>query len=300
MPWGLEIEPERLRLCEAEEQRGQIRILRCGEAALPAGLVRPSLTDSNLPDPAAVGRLLADLCRRLKCRGWVGVALPDPSFALRGIMSDELPATRGEALRFLRWQAREFLPFPPDETRLDFLPPIAGVSGQRRIVCLMGRNSVLAEYEALLAQAGLQAARLDARIIALAQAASPGLGTRAAGMLALGQDRLTLLLVEEGRPRFWRTLGAPDASTPAGRERLIREIADSLAFARESEGVATPEELLLDGPDAGTAPLVPALHEWLELPVRPLDRQSLGLPMNGEPVNLLRWGAAIGAAIGPW
>ncbi|HTU00582.1 MAG TPA: hypothetical protein VMG58_02155 [Candidatus Sulfotelmatobacter sp.] len=299
MSWGLEIEPERLRLCAADTRRGEVRILRCGEATLPAGLVRPSFTDGNLTDATAVGRLLADLCRRLKCRGWIGVALPDAAFTLRGVSIEDLPSARGEAVRFLRWQAREFLPFPPDEARLDFLPPLAGQSGSLRITCLIARDGVLAEYEQLLAGAGLRAARLDARTVALAQAASPGLGARAAGLLALGPDRLTLLLVDEGRPRFWRTLGAPSAL--AAREQVVREIADSLAFAQESEGVRMPEELLLDGPEAGTAALAPALRDWLELPVRMLDRGSLGFSVkNGEPVDLLRWGAAIGAAISPW
>jgi Tfp pilus assembly PilM family ATPase len=300
MAWGLEIEPERLRLCAAEAGRGRVRILRCGEATLPVGLVRPSLTEPNLTDPAALGRLLGDLCRRLKCRGWVRAALPDAAFSLRGLLTDELPASRDEALRFLRWQARTLLPFPPDEARLDFLPPIPGPDGRRRITCLMGRNSVLTEYEQLLTGAGLQAARLDARSVALAQAASPGVGARPAGLVVLGPDRMTLLLLEAGRPHFLRTLATPAPLAPAARERVVREVADSLVFARESEGIPSPEELLLEGPEPGTAELTAALRDWLELPVRPLDHQSLGLAAgNGGPVDVLHWGAAIGAAIGP-
>ncbi len=301
MPWGLEIQADRLRLCEAKLTAGRVRITRSGEVALAPGLVQPSLTAPNLPDPGALTPLLATLGRDLGCRGWVALALPDEALSLRSIVTEQVPAQPVEARRFLRWQARDLLPFPVEEARLDFLPGLAASDGRQRLVCLMARERVLAEYERLLMEAGLQAARVDARSVMLAQAASRRLGQRAAGVVAFGAGRMTLLVLEEARPRFWRTLAAADPLEGHERERIIREVADSLAFSREAEEIQPIEELLLDGPEHLTDALAAELGEWLEIPVSPLQPAAFGLGGGATKIqDVARWGAAIGAAIAPW
>ncbi|MFB3818712.1 MAG: type IV pilus biogenesis protein PilM [Candidatus Methylomirabilales bacterium] len=297
MAWGLDIEADRLRLCAAAAAGGRVRLQRWGEAAVPAGLLQPSLTAPNLPDAAALGRILLGLAREVRCRGWVRVALPDDVFSLRTLLTDDLPPEPAEARRFLRWQARDLLPFPAEETRLDFVAGLPPADGRQRIVCLMARERVLADYERLLAEAGLHAARLDARSVALAQAASRRLGSRTAGLVSLAAGRLTILVVEAGLPRFRRTLaGAPD---DAARDRLLREVADSLAFCRESEGTAPVEELLLDAPAGLGDGLAAELSAWLEIPVSPLQPAALGLAAGAKLADPPRWGAAIGAAVAP-
>jgi Tfp pilus assembly PilM family ATPase len=299
MAWGLDIEADRLRLCAAAAAGGRIRLQGWAEAPVPAGLLQPSLTTSNLPDPAALGRILAGLAREVRCRGWVRVALPDDVFSLRTLLTDDLPQEPAEARRFLRWQARDLLPFPAEETRLDFVAGLPPAEGRQRLVCLMARDRVLADYERLLAEAGLHAARLDAHSVAVAQAASRRLGSRTAGLVSLAAGRMTILIVEAGRPRFRRTLAGAETPDEAERDRLRREVADSLAFCRESEGTAPVEELLLDTPAGAGDGLAAELSDWLEIPVSPLQAAALGLPAGAKIADPPRWGAAIGAAIAP-
>lgn len=297
MSWGLEIGSEMLRLCRAEVRRGRLRLHRRAEAAVPPGLIRPSLKEGNVGDADTLSGLLRDLCRSGGCRGWVRVALPDPVFTLRAIATDELPAGRQDAQRFLRWQARDLIAFPAEEARLDYLPPAAGPDGRLRVTCLMARDRILKEYERALADAGLRAAVLDARSISLAQAASASLSRGTTGLLAVGGTRSTFLVVQEGRPRFWRILPeGRDAWASAGRAGLLREVADSITFCRESEGVGPVDRVVLGGLGALTAEIASALAEWVAVPVTALDL-CVALSAQGHPDDLIHWGPAIGAAI---
>jgi Tfp pilus assembly PilM family ATPase len=299
MAWGLEIGTETLRLCRAELRRGRFHLRRRAEVAVPSGLIRPSQKDANVADAAALGKLLRDLCAGAGCRGWVRVALPDPVFSLRTIASDELPAKREEARRFLLWQARELLPFPAEAGRLDFLPLGPGTDGRVRTVCLVTLDRILAEYERVLAAANLRAAVLDARCIALAQAASEPLGRGTTGLLFADRAWTTLLVVLEGRPRFWRLLHeGVHGWTGAERPRLLREVADSLAFCRESEGMGPLEGMALAGLGAEATGVASALRDWLGIPITVLDL-SAALPVAGLSDDLAPWGPAIGVAIRP-
>ncbi len=302
MGWGLEIAPDALRLCRAEPSRGGIRVRRALEAPLPAGLIQPSPRDRNLLDPAALAAPLAALAKGAGCRGSVRVALPDPVFILRSIPTDELPADRTEARQFLRWQARDHLPFPAEEARLDYLSVPPGPDGRARTACLVARERVLAEYEQLLSGASLRAAVVDARSVALTQAASALFTTRTSGLVCGCGVRTTLLIVEDGRPRVWRILAAEGHPGGASDLRFLREVSDSLLFFREAEGIGPVEQLFAHGLGSRTPAIVSALTDWLEVPVAPLDLRPLitahrSCAFSGEDPT--PWGAPLGVAIRP-
>ncbi|HYL81062.1 MAG TPA: pilus assembly protein PilM [Candidatus Acidoferrum sp.] len=297
MAWGLEIDSEVLRLCRAEMRRGQLSLRRRAEVALPTGLIRPSLKEGNVSDPAALAGLLRELRTQAGCSGWVRLALPDSIFMLRTLATEALPDSREEARKFLRWQARDLLPFPSEEVRLDYLPSGTGPDGKLQATCLMARDRILAEYEQALRDAGLGAAALDARSVSLAQAASAGLEGGTVGLLGITQTRSTLLVVQAGQPRLWRILrGGGSAWTGDDRDRLVREVVDTVSFYRESEGIQPLEKFLLAGPSPLAAEVASALGDWLEAPISLLDLRT-ALRAEGHPDDLVHWGAAIGAAI---
>jgi len=299
MAWGLDIGTEMVRLCRARMRRGQLQLQQRAELEVPRGLIRPSLKDTNVVDPPTLFGVLRALCGSGGYRGWVRLALPDAVFMLRTLSTHELPAKPSESRQFLRWQARDLLPFPAEEARIDFLPPISGSDGRLRVICLIARDRILAEYEQLLADAGVRPAVLDARSVTLAQAASSVLGDRTSGLLAVGETQTTLLVVEAGRPRFSRILPAGKyAWASRERSRLFREVGDSITFCYETEGIGAVDGLTVSGLGAFADGVVSALGEWLELPVRSLDlRTALGI--DGQPEDLDPWGPAIGAAIRP-
>jgi Tfp pilus assembly PilM family ATPase len=300
MPWGFEIGPETVRVCHASLRADRLVVQRRVELPVPAGLIQPSLKESNVGDAARLAALLAEARHQARARGWLRVALPDAVFTMRTVTTDQLPERREEARRFLRWQGRDLIPFPPDEARLDYLRLSPAADGRQRSVCLVARERVLAEYEGALTQAGCRVAVLDAQTISLAQAAAPVLGAGPVGLLAVNGTRSTLLVVSEGLPRFWRHLpegrqGWEDGS----RVRLLRELADSLTFCQESEGTGTVQELVVSGLGPLAGEVSASLTDWLGLPVARLDL-ARALRAGGDPEDLDACGAAIGAAVRPW
>jgi Tfp pilus assembly PilM family ATPase len=299
MPWGLEIGPEALRLCRAALRRGRLLVQRRLELPVPPELIQPSLKEANLREAPRLAALLGEARRKARARGWLRVVLPDAVFTMRSLTTDQLPDRREDARRLLRWQARDLLPFPADEARLDYLALAPGAEGRRRAVCLVARERVLAEYEAALTQAGFQVALLDAQSIALAQAAGPALRDGPAALLAVNGIHTTLLVVHEGLPRFWRQLpGGRDSWADGREERLLREVADSLTFCQESERTGPVKHVVVSGLGRLGGRVSGILTDWLGIPTARLDLTT-ALRAGGDPDDLAAWGAALGAAIRP-
>ena len=300
MPWGLEIGPETVRLCRAALRGGRLVVQRRVELPVPPDLIQPSLKEANLREAARLVALLSEARRKAGAGGWLRVVLPDAVFTMRSVASDQLPERRDDARRLLRWQARDLLPFPADEARLDYLRLAPGADERPRAVCLVARERVLAEYEAALAQAGLQVAVLDAQTIALAQAAGPALRDGPVALLAVNGTRTTLLVVHEGLPRFWRQLpGGRDRWGDGGEGRLLREVADSLTFCQESERTGPAKHVVVSGLGRLGGRVSANLTDWLGIPAARLDLAT-ALRAGGDPDDLAAWGAALGAAIRPW
>ncbi len=297
MAWGLDLDGQTLRVCRAELRHGKLHLSARAEALLPPGILKPSATEANVADGKALADLLRDLRRRSGCSGWVRLALPDSVFSLRTLATDQLPEKSEEARRFLRWQARESLPFPPEEARVDFLPLPAGPDGRQRVVCLLARERVLADYEQALEASGLRVAVLEARSVGLAQAASASLAEGTVGLLTIAERQTTLLLLQDGRPRLWRILAdAAEQWSAEGRLRLVREVADTLAFYDSAEGLGRIDRLLLAGRGAHLDEATAALAEWLNAPVSRLNL-SAALLTTLPADDLVAWGPAIGVAI---
>ncbi len=299
MAWGLDLDGQTLRLCQAELRRGRLHLSARAEAHLAPGILKPSAAEANLVDGKAFADLLRDVRHRSGCGRWVRLALPDSLFSLRMVTTDEVPAEREEARRFLRWQARESLPFPAEEARGDFLPLPAGPDGRQRVICLLARERVLAEYEQALEASGLRVAVLEPRSIGLAQAASAALAEGTVGLLSIAERQSTLLLLQDGRPRLWRILAEGTAEwSPEGRLRLAREVADTLAYYDSADGMGRVDRLLLAGRSVHLDDATAALTDWLETPVGRLDL-SAALLTEIPADDLIAWGAAIGVAIRP-
>jgi Tfp pilus assembly PilM family ATPase len=301
MAWGLEIATDRLRLCRARLRRGGIRMDRRVESPLASGLIRPSVKETGVADPAALAAALTELGRRAGCRGWVRVVLPDPLFTLRVIATDTLPEDREEARRFLCWQARDLLPFPAEQARLDYQVLGPGADGRLRTSCLVIRSQLLREVEQVLAKAGLQAGVIDARSVAFSQAALARVAARSVGLLTADGNRATLLLLRDGRPSQWRLL-AVDGEPEGNGVRLVREVADSLAYFRETEGLPPVDHLFVQGLGSRTESLAADLAAWTEIPTSVLSLTEIVTAVrdDGPVEDPSCWGAALGAAIRPW
>ena len=195
-------------------------------------MVQPLIKETKLADVPALTAALRSLRRRGGCSGWVRVALPDPLFILRTIATDQLPDEREAARRFLCWQVRDLLPFPAEQARLDSSDRRPGPRrpGATGLPCRPARPP--GGLRAGLARGRFPGGTLDARSVSRAGDIRLTPTARTAGLLTGDGDRATLLLIQEGRPQLWRILAAD-----GDQVRLIRDVADSLAFFQEAEGV---------------------------------------------------------------
>jgi hypothetical protein len=294
--WGMDLGAEAIRLCHAAARGERIEVRRMADVALARGLLQPSAKLPNLTETAALADAVTRVARQAGCRGYVRVALPDAVFLLRSIVSDAVPDDPAAARQFLLWQARDLLPFPAEEGRLDYQIIGADPDGRVRTVCLIARARILAEYEELLGTAGLRVAVLDAHSVTMAQAISALFSDGSSLVLAGDGGRATLLVIEARRPRVWRILPFPWTVDGSG-DRLLREVADSLTFFQESEGVAPLERVIVGGFGKETTALAERLSAWLELPASALDLCTIAQdwPLDADS----GWGAALGAAIRP-
>jgi Tfp pilus assembly PilM family ATPase len=165
--WGLQIEKGQLALCRIRQHSQGLTVKESASHPLPPGLVIPSFTEPNVAEEQV---MVAALRRLLKQAGWrrgsAVVAIPDLSCRIGYQDFEELKGTSSEVRQFLSWRMKDRLPFPVQETRIDYQPLRSREDGMC-LLYLLAREAVIGQYETLLAQAGLEPTRIVPRGLAL-------------------------------------------------------------------------------------------------------------------------------------
>ena len=289
--WGLQIDKGQVGLCSIRRKFQGLSVKRGGSQPLPPGLLIPSLTEPNVVDEEAFISALKSLLEKAGWRGGsIVVALPDLSCRIGYQDFDELKGNPSEIRQLLCWRLKDRLPFPLQETRIDYQSLPSRGNGTR-LLYLVARQAVMSQYEALLAQVGLEPTRIIPRGLALHRLLAVG-GIRGKQLfLASGPSSDVLIYTDEGVPHLWRVLpwgengGVHDPDPRV--ERTIRELHETITYLEEEVGVGTPDGLVLLG---GTEPaLTEAYKNACHLPI-----QTIPLPELRLPVDLL---PAAGAAL---
>lgn len=248
MGLGLALTARQVVICQARRRRNRIEVARVVSAPLPASALVPSFARPNVQDPQACeDALAAALSRAGIGRATVAVALPDPSLRLR--LLPELPrgGTREESERLIAWQLRDILPFPADQSRVDFLP-LASAGGPAAL-CLLASAAVVSQYEALLRRRRLLPIQIGPASLALWNLLE--LSRRALrrdrpvpGLLCalfVEETHATLIAFAGGTLRLWRCL-ASDGARP---DALVQEVGDSLCVLNEEGALPGPPRILV-------------------------------------------------------
>jgi hypothetical protein len=292
--WGLEIDKGRMALCRTRQTTRGLQVQRGAMAALPAGLIVPSLIDPNVTDGEALTGELRTLMKKAGCRGGaVAVALPDLTCRLGWQDFEEVGGTPSETLDLLRWRLKDRLPFPIPESRIDY-QPLPSRAGKAQLFYVAAREAVLGQYETLILAAGLEPVRVIPRGIALYRIYWAAAGTGRHLVIATGPSSVSLVFAEEGIPRLWRVLPWDDRHTASLRhaqaddqdrtaedrtapwERLLRELQASLRYLGEELGSDPPDALVLM--DGGDTALANALTRASQLPVSTTAKSQNELP----------------------
>jgi type IV pilus assembly protein PilM len=159
---AIEIARRRVTVVELGSSGGGAVVTTCASETLADGLVTPSLTGPNIPEPGpvveALGRALARAGLRSAAR--VALVIPDSVARVSLVPFEKLPARAADLDQLVRWQLRKATPFPIDEAQVTHFPANVDTSGVT-LAAVAARRDVIAQYEAVTDALGVRAGIVD-------------------------------------------------------------------------------------------------------------------------------------------
>ena len=129
---------------------------------LAADAVVPSTSGTNIPDQSAVADALRRALDRSGLRSTTRAALvvPDSIARVSLLTFEKLPPKTSELDQLIRWQVKKSTPFPIEEATVSFFVANVGEAGTT-VAAVVARRDVIAEYEGVVAAAGIHAGIVD-------------------------------------------------------------------------------------------------------------------------------------------
>ena len=222
----------------ARERRGAApRVTALRARPLPEGLVRPSVLQANVADPAALAAEVRALFAGLPAPGPVSLLLPDGAAKIGILELENLPASRRDALELVRFRLKKTIPFRIEDAQVDYQPIVTAPGRVRLLTAVASRAAVqpyLAAVEALGGQAGL----VTVSSLALAERYPPA-GAAAEGDALLANvtpHALTLSVFRGGEMLLYRSKALAGPRETDGEERRLsarREWQATVAYYQE-------------------------------------------------------------------
>ncbi|HVB99638.1 MAG TPA: hypothetical protein VNJ12_09965 [Candidatus Dormibacteraeota bacterium] len=267
------------------------RLEAFAEEPLPSGVLRPSPSQPNVIDGAAVAAALASVVERVHGAGHeAALLLPDSIVRIFLLGFETFPRKASEAAPLLQWRLRKSVPFPVEETVLSWSEQ-RSVEGTLEVVTAVARQSVIREYEQLLRQAGLE----PGVVLGETLAALPLVADGPAVLLArLGATSLTTAVVDGGGLALYRCV---ELSAPPEPQSLLDEIFPAVAYFQD-RAHRDIELVQLAGMESYGGELMQRLARELNCPVRALGAEASGtdhLPkgaeelLSGQLASLVGW-----------
>ncbi len=245
---GLDIGSSAVKAAELRRRGRKWALAAFGVEPLPHGAVDAGVIADPDAVAAAVGRLLG---RNAFSARSAAVALAGNTVMVRKIT---LPAMSPEELDgSVYWEARQHIPFPPEDVALDYqvLDTAAGEpdGGTCEVLLVAARRDSVAAYVGVLERAGVTAVVIDVGAFALRNAYALNYDidpSAVAALLDVGAAAVSLTVVAGGQPLCTRELplGGQTYVEALGRELgLAADAARLLLSGRRAAG-REPEEAL--------------------------------------------------------
>jgi len=179
-----------------------------GFAPLSAGVITPSLSETNLHDPAAVASAIRSALDQVSPRSRaVTLIIPDPLVRVFVLDFDSLPAKSAEATAVLRFRLRKMVSFDVEHAAISY-QVLEQSETLCRVLTAVMPGPVLAEYESAVRAAGYEPGVVLSSGLAMLE----GLGDSTEAVLAANLSRSTLTTtISIGRDLLlYRTLDLPE------------------------------------------------------------------------------------------
>ncbi len=227
--FGIEITAQQVRTAAVGRGRGE-NGPAVGCADLPAGAAAGDYAERTI-DAVAVNRaLLVALAGSDPKGGRAALCLSDAVFRIQTLDFDELPARPADQLRLVRWRLEKSAAFDLADTLLQH--QVLRRPGSITVLVCAAKRTVIEQYEAVLAGAGLEAWSIVPSSFALVNFYAPVLSqrSRSYAFLQVTGDATTTLVMEQGSAGFYRFKEIKRGAAAEVCGRLARDISDSLHF----------------------------------------------------------------------
>lgn len=242
---GLEITSHVVR-CASPPDRGGGDVERIHITTdLPAGMVVSQFQHPNILEYAAFSEVLRGALRSAAPGGRVRAALtlPDSVFRVQTLEFDELPTASADRDKLIRWRLEKAAAFDTADIMLRcrfFKKRDKGYS----VLACAAKQPVIKQYERLLADLGVETWSVGLSSLHVLDYYSPTMfnrGDASAALAVAGDESFSTLVMDRGGLRFYRFKELKKSGLAEAKDRLAREIEDSLHFythldpARQSE-----------------------------------------------------------------
>ena len=292
---GLEISNDGLSFALAS--RGKAWTLEGGiNLPLPPGTLLLSRREPNVTDPGAFVSSVREAHQRLSTKErTVSVSLPDATGRVVLLDLEGRFKNREEGMEIIRWKLKKSLPFDISTVHLDYQILSETDHGAVSLLVSLISRPVVAQYEELLIQAGLEPKYLDFTSFNLYRLFSPRLEMSDNGaFVTFYRGAMTVLIFYGGVLSFYRT-----KETVGEAQNLYQEVNSSfLVYGDRHPGQVVGEVFCMSGvSDAEAFRSLVAEASGLEPVLLDLDRMVSHRSPGFDKEALQALAGALGAAV---
>jgi len=129
---------------------------------LPGDAIVPALNEPNILERSAVVDAVRRAIERTSSRRKRAVlVVPDTTARVSLLRFEKVPPRHSDLLELIRWQVRKTVPFRAEDAQLTFAPAGSAADGGHDFVVVLARKDVVAEYESVCHDAGVQVGVVD-------------------------------------------------------------------------------------------------------------------------------------------
>jgi len=297
---GVEISPRGAAFALMTGNSASPRLERLAFRPFAPDVLRVSLREPNILDTQAFGDRLVEAHALLLHKGTrLSVTLPDTIGRVLLMDVEGRFKNRNEALDIIRWKLKKSMPFDVGDTHLDYQQLQVRDNNDMALLVTLVSRSVIGQYEDLMVTAGFAPARIDLNTFNLYRIFEKRLALLdECALISFYGSVLSILVVNEGIPEFLRIKQLGD--TPAGDNRVYREISNSLLAYRERFPQHVPQKIFCVAAPNAAREFCDLVSEASESDALLLEAKTVVKPSANAPadqVTLFPFTAAIGAAL---
>ena len=191
------------------------------ERPLPEGVLLPSYTKENILDMKRFQDIAALTVEAAGVqRGDISLSIPDQVVRVSMVELKDVAAKRSDILKFIRWKSKRFLPYDPENAKIDY--QLFGNAAMTVFV----KGDVVSNYEEAFCSLSFKPGFVSTPSINLFNLFSHRFGDmKDFTFISVLEDSFAVIIVRNGEVGFYRSTEVGYAD-----ERLIQEINSSILF----------------------------------------------------------------------